>query len=314
MLLSEFPISLIRLYSFPGMGASAFGKMCAPAGPRAPRPAKAGPAALRAAAGLRPAVGRGGGPVAILPKTCYNTPGKQVVAVQYEAVEQARFLSRPNRFIAQVELSGRVETVHVKNTGRCRELLVPGATVYLAPGHSPNRKTRYDLIAVEKGPLLINMDSQAPNAVAREALPRLLPQLSLLRPETVFGTSRFDFYAEASLHHWFIEVKGVTLEENGVARFPDAPTARGARHLRELCRAVDQGYRALALFVIQMKGVVRFEPNARTDPGFAQALEEAAAHGVQLLAVDCRVAPDTLQADAPVPIWLGGRPLPPFCP
>ncbi len=230
--------------------------------------------------------------------------GKRGITMEYGTVEKARFLARPNRFIARVELHGKVETVHVKNTGRCRELLVPGATVYLAEGKNPTRKTRYDLIAVEKGSLLINMDSQAPNAAAKEALPRLIPGLTLLRPETVYGDSRFDFYAEAGEARGFIEVKGVTLEEDGVARFPDAPTQRGEKHLRELMRAVREGYRAMALFVVQMKGVTRFEPNAATDPAFAAALREAAANGVQVLAVDCLVTPNSMALDREVPVRL----------
>lgn len=231
---------------------------------------------------------------------------------EYPTVCAGRFLARPNRFIAQVELNGSVETVHVKNTGRCRELLVPGAAVTLAEGANPARKTRYDLIAVEKqtpaGPLLINMDSQAPNRVAAELLPSLLPDLTLLRPETTYGASRFDFYAEtASGPRWFVEVKGVTLEENGIARFPDAPTQRGAKHLRELARAVSEGYQAAVLFLIQMTGPTRFKPNDATDPAFGQALWEAAAAGVHVWAYDCRVTPSTLTPGAPVPVELGVR-------
>lgn len=215
-----------------------------------------------------------------------------------------RFLDRPNRFIAHVDIAGRGSQVcHVKNTGRCRELLIPGARVYVEECQNPARKTKYDLIAVEKGKLLINMDSQAPNKAAAEAIPRLLPGISLLRPETVWGSSRFDFYAETQEgEKWFIEVKGVTLEENGTARFPDAPTQRGAKHLRELCRCVEQGFHAAVLFVIQMKGVERFEPNAKTDPEFARALRQAAEAGVRILAYDCLVAPDSMVIDAPVEI------------
>ncbi len=227
----------------------------------------------------------------------------------YPAVCPAVFLARPNRFIARVELDGREETVHVKNTGRCRELLLPGARVTLARSDNPARKTRYDLIAVEKptpaGPLLINMDSQAPNRVAAELLPRLLPDLTLLRPETVYASSRFDFYAEtAGGARWFVEVKGVTLEEHGVARFPDAPTQRGARHLRELAAAHAQGYETAVLFLIQMTSPTRFEPNAATDPAFAAALADAAAAGVHVWAWDCLVTPDTLQPGRPVPVFL----------
>lgn len=225
--------------------------------------------------------------------------------MKYRKVLPGVFLRRPNRFIAHVEADGETRICHVKNTGRCRELLVPGAKVWLEESANPARKTKYDLIAVEKGSLLINMDSQAPNRAAREFLPGLLPGLTLLRPETVWGNSRFDFYAEtAAEERWFIEVKGVTLEEQGVARFPDAPTERGAKHLRELCRCVDEGFRAAVLFVIQMKGPALFEPNAATDPAFAKALRDAEKHGVEVFAYDCLVTPDSMTIDQPVPVRL----------
>lgn len=224
----------------------------------------------------------------------------------YERVVKGKFLARPNRFIAQVEINGQVETCHVKNTGRCRELLVQGAAVYLAESGNPKRKTCFDLIAVEKGERLINMDSQAPNKAAAEYLPSLLPGLTLLRPETSFGSSRFDFYAEAGEEKWFIEVKGVTLEEDGVVLFPDAPTQRGVKHIHELCAALEAGYRAMALFIVQMADVCYFTPNARTHPAFAQALEEAQAKGVILHAVDCLVTPSSLTARRPVEIRLAG--------
>lgn len=233
--------------------------------------------------------------------------------MEYGNVLPGRFLSRPNRFIAQVEIAGEPCVCHVKNTGRCQELLVPGAAVYMEESSNPARKTKYDLIAVEKqterGKLLINMDSQAPNRAAKEAIPHLLPGLTLLRPETVFGNSRFDFYAEAkgadgALERWFIEVKGVTLEENGVARFPDAPTQRGAKHLRELCRCVEEGYHAAVLFLIQMKGVALFEPNGATDPEFAAALRRAAAQNVEIWARDCLVTPGSMRLDKPVRVRL----------
>ena len=222
----------------------------------------------------------------------------------YETIIPGKFLARPNRFIAHVETAAGLQVCHVKNTGRCRELLVPGATVYVEESRNPARKTKYDLIAVEKGDLLINMDSQAPNKVAAEYLPRLLPGLTLLRSETTFGSSRFDFYAEAGGERWFIEVKGVTLEEQGAALFPDAPTERGVKHLQELCRCVDQGYRACVLFVVQMKGVRYVAPNQATHPEFAQALRAAAARGVRVEAVDCLVTPDTLAPDQPVEVRL----------
>ena len=222
----------------------------------------------------------------------------------YPSVCPGRFISRPNRFIARVELNGVEHTVHVKNTGRCRELLTPGATVYLAESDNPARKTRYDLIAVEKGPLLINMDSQAPNRVFGEAAARLFPGLTHLKPETVYEDSRFDFYLEAAGRPAFVEVKGVTLEDAGHARFPDAPTQRGIKHLEGLCRAVEAGYDAFVCFVIQMKGVHAFSPNDLTHPAFGQALRRAEACGVKLMAYDCQVTPNTLILDQPVPILL----------
>ena len=219
----------------------------------------------------------------------------------YHDIHPARFLARPNRFIAQVELDGRVETVHVKNTGRCRELLLPGCTVYLEGSASPARKTRYDLVAVEKvrpglPPLFINMDAQAPNKVfaqwmeAGQGEALGLPRPTLLRPEKTWGNSRFDFYWELSeagrSRQGFVEVKGCTLEENGLALFPDAPTQRGVKHLRELmaCRAA--GYEAAVCVVIQMTGMTAFSPNERTHPEFGAALREAAAAGVKVLAVE----------------------------
>lgn len=227
--------------------------------------------------------------------------------MQYQSVVPGRFLSRPNRFIARVLLDGAEEVVHVKNTGRCRELLVPGATVYLAPGENPNRKTRYDLIAVEKGSLLVNMDSQATNRVFGEwaGAGQFRAGLTLLRPETVWGNSRFDFYWEdAAGHKGFVEVKGVTLEENGHARFPDAPTLRGVKHLEELALCRAEGYEAAVCFVLQMGGMTDFAPNDATHPAFGEALRRAAAHGVEVLAMECAVTPDSLTIAAPVSVRL----------
>lgn len=227
--------------------------------------------------------------------------------MEYTTIQEARFLTRPNRFVARVALNGAEETVHVKNTGRCRELLVPGTTVYLTPGSNPNRKTRYDLIAVEKGPLLVNVDSQATNRVFGEWAQsgQFRPGLTLLRPETVWGNSRFDFYWEAADgRKGFVEVKGVTLEENGHARFPDAPTQRGVKHLEELLQCRVQGYEAAVCFVLQMSGMVDFAPNDVTHPAFGQALRRAAAGGVEVLAVECRVTPGSLVMDKPVPVCL----------
>lgn len=225
--------------------------------------------------------------------------------MQYGTMKQGRFLRRPNRFIAQVEIDGREETCHVKNTGRCRELLVPGAEVYCAVSDNPKRKTRYDLITVKKGPYLINMDSQAPNLAVGEWLRAGgLGPAEVVRPEQRFGQSRFDFYLERAGKPMFLEVKGVTLEENGVCRFPDAPTERGARHLRELIRAKEQGYDAGVLFVIQMSPVKWLEPNDQTDPEFGKALREAAAAGVLVLAMDCRIGIDTMEIGMPVEVRL----------
>lgn len=226
--------------------------------------------------------------------------------MRYQQVTAGTFLSRPNRFVAQVELPSGVETVHVKNTGRCRELLVPGAAVYLQECGSPARKTRYDLIAVEKGRLLVNMDAQAPNQVFREWAEQggFTPGLTLLRPETRWGASRFDFYFEAGTRRGFIEVKGVTLEQEGHARFPDAPTERGVKHLEELTACMAEGYEAYVCFVIQMTGMKDFAPNDATHPAFGEALRRAAAAGVGVLARECRVTPDTLTVAGAVPVLL----------
>lgn len=230
----------------------------------------------------------------------------------YEHVVKATFLSRPNRFIAKVLVNEQKETVHVKNTGRCRELLISGCTVYLAGSDNPDRKTKYDLIAVEKerqgsAPLLINMDSQAPNEAASEWLPRsgLFSGQASIRREVTYGESRFDFYVEDEERKAFLEVKGVTLEDNGVALFPDAPTERGIKHLNELCRAIDDGIDAYLLLVIQMKNIHLFRPNIATHPAFAEALQMAAARGVQVLAMDCIVTPDSMTIDKPVAVDLG---------
>ncbi len=226
--------------------------------------------------------------------------------MQYDSIHAGVFLARPNRFIAHVLLDGRDTVCHVKNTGRCRELLIPGAPVYVQHCGSPGRKTAYDLIAVQKGSRLINMDAPAPNAVFGEYLAAgglgFLP--SLIRPEQTYGDSRFDFYYEHNGRRGFIEVKGVTLEENGVVRFPDAPTERGVKHLHGLMSCARAGFEAWAVFVIQMQDVLYFEPNGKTHPAFAQALREAGAAGVHLLALDCAVTPDSLRIRAPVEIRL----------
>lgn len=224
--------------------------------------------------------------------------------MEYRDVVRCRFLSRPNRFIALVELDGAETVCHVKNTGRCRELLTPGAWVYLTPGAAPGRKTAYDLIAVEKGSRLINMDAQAPNRVFGEFARTFDPQALSVRPEYRFGASRLDFCLERPDGLHLVEVKGVTLEEGGHARFPDAPTERGVKHLRELISAVEQGHRATAFFLIQMANVTDFAPNDDTHPAFGATLRRAAAAGVRIAAYDCRVTPDSLTVGSPVPVRL----------
>lgn len=226
--------------------------------------------------------------------------------MQYANVRPAVFLSRPNRFIAKVEIDGQEETVHVKNTGRCRELLIPGRTVWLEEGSNPNRKTKYDLIAVDKDGLLVNMDAQAPNKVFAEwaAAGNFVPGLTLLRPETTWGKSRFDFYWEAGARRGFVEVKGCTLEDNGYCRFPDAPTERGVKHLNELAACMEAGYEAAVCFVIQMEGMKSFSPNDATHPAFGDALRAAHAAGVQVLAVGCCVEPDRLEITHHIPVVL----------
>ena len=222
----------------------------------------------------------------------------------YDRVMEGTFLSRPNRFIAHVETAEGVEICHVKNTGRCRELLVPGAKVYLSVSSNEKRKTKCDLVAVMKGERLINMDSQAPNRAAAEAIPHLFPGLTLLYPEVRLGDSRMDFYLETKERKIYLEVKGVTLEEKGVVLFPDAPTQRGIRHLEELEKWVGPGREAVLLLVIQMKNVRYFTPNRKTHPAFGDALKKAQEAGVRIMAYDCCVTPDSMALDASVPILL----------
>ena len=226
--------------------------------------------------------------------------------MRYERIRQGIFLARPNRFVARVEVDGREEVCHVKNTGRCRELLVPGARVWLAESDNPQRKTRYDLVTVEKGARIINMDSQAPNKVFGEfaAAGRFLPGLTAVRPEFTWGDSRFDFRLEDGAGPIFVEVKGVTREEDGWVRFPDAPTERGVKHVHGLLSAVEQGYRAAVVFVIQMGDVRGFSPNDATHPAFGQALRRAAAGGVAVHAYDCRVVPGEVEIGGAVPVIL----------
>ena len=225
--------------------------------------------------------------------------------MRYNAMVPGIFLDRPNRFIAHIEIDGQVEICHVKNTGRCRELLPEGASVYCQKAENPDRKTKYDLITVKKGARLINMDSQAPNIAVGEWLARGgLGKISDVKPETTHGGSRFDFSFIKDGKKCFLEVKGVTLENEGVCAFPDAPTQRGAKHLKELTQAAKEGYGAYVLFVIQMGDVKYLHPNDGTDPAFGQALRDAAAAGVQVLAMDCKVTEDSMVIQNPVEVRL----------
>ena len=226
--------------------------------------------------------------------------------MRYTNIVEATFINRPNRFIAYCELEGETVKCHVKNTGRCKELLIPGAKVFLYVSDNPERSTKYDLIAVMKGDRLINMDSQVPNDVAAEGL-RGIPMFSdvtEIRREFRYGNSRIDIMASDAENRYLIEVKGVTLEKDGVAMFPDAPTERGAKHLRELISSKEDGYIPCVLFVIQMEGVIRFEPNRVTDPIFSDTLKEAKDSGVNVLAYTCRVTPDSLELSEPVEVLL----------
>ena len=225
--------------------------------------------------------------------------------MRYTNMIPGRFLARPNRFSAHVEIDGQTEIVHVKNTGRCRELLPVGAQVWCQRSDNPSRKTKFDLITVRKGSRLINMDSQAPNQAAKEwLLSGGLGPVENLRPETKHGDSRFDFSFTLDGKVCFLEVKGVTLETDGVCAFPDAPTERGARHLRGLTEALQEGFGGYVLFVIQMADVKYLHPNDVTDPDFGKALREAAAAGVQVLAVDCAVTEDEMTIGKFVPVHL----------
>ncbi len=227
--------------------------------------------------------------------------------MKYKNVISAVFISRPNRFIAVVNIDGKDETVHVKNTGRCKELLVSGCKVWLSVSDNPLRKTKYDLICSEKPreklpPLLINLDSQIPNNAAAEWLKRceLFSDRAIIRREYTFGSSRFDFYIEDGERKAFLEVKGVTLEKDGVASFPDAPTERGVKHLRELMECAAQGYEAYVLFVIQMKEITAFTPNDERHKEFGETLRLAQKSGVKIMAMDCIVTPDSIVIDEEV--------------
>lgn len=231
--------------------------------------------------------------------------------MKYKNIEKGRFIERPNRFIARVEINGQAETVHVKNTGRCKELLQKSCTVFLEKSDNPERKTKYDLVAVEKiregkPPLLINMDSQIPNAAAEEWLRKgnIFSENAVIRREVKYGASRFDFYIEDGARRAFLEVKGVTLENDGVSMFPDAPTERGVKHINELIKCMADGYEAYILFVIQMKEISLFTPNYQTHPEFGKALCEAERAGVKIMAVDCVVTSESIEIDSEVNVKL----------
>ena len=228
--------------------------------------------------------------------------------MRYENIKKAKFLARPNRFIAHAELDGQEVICHVKNTGRCRELLIPGeTTIYIQDhGEDAKRKTRYSLIGVEKGNLMINMDSQAPNKVVKEWIQagEFLPGITFMKPEKKYGNSRFDFYLEQGEKKIFLEVKGVTLEEDGVAMFPDAPTERGVKHIEELIACKEDGYDAYIVFVVQMAGMKVFRPNEKTQPEFGEALRKAKKHGVDIIVKNCIVTPDELKITDSLPFEL----------
>ena len=230
--------------------------------------------------------------------------------MKYKKIIDGVFLARPNRFIARVLVDGKEEVVHVKNTGRCRELLVDNAKVYLSVSDNPARKTKYDLVGVEKvtdrGVLMINMDSQIPNDAVAEWLPvsGLFSENAAFRREYTYGKSRFDFFVQDNDRKAFIEVKGVTLENDGVVSFPDAPTERGIKHVEELISACENGYDSYIVFVVQMKGVTEFRPNAQRHPQFAQVLRKAQSSGVKIIAVDCIVTPDEMKIDAQIKVNL----------
>lgn len=231
--------------------------------------------------------------------------------MKYKNIKSGIFIERPNRFIAKVLIDGNEETVHVKNTGRCKELLIKGTTVYLEASEKTSRKTKYDLIAIEKicgdnNKILINMDSVAPNEAAFEWIPKsgIFSENAIVKREVFFGESRFDLYVCDGERQAFIEVKGVTLEKNGKAMFPDAPTERGIKHLSSLIKSISEGYEAYVLFVIQMKGIHSFEPNDETHRDFGDALRNAAKAGVRILARDCIITPDSMTIDKEIQIKL----------
>lgn len=224
--------------------------------------------------------------------------------MRYGEILPAEFIERPNRFIARVRLRGEEVICHVKNTGRCRELLQSGARVWLERGVNPKRKTAYDLVAVEKGARLVNMDAQAPNKIFGEWAMNWESGILRIRLEVTFGDSRLDFLLETEQGRHYVEVKGVTLEKNGHTQFPDAPTERGVKHLQALMRAVEQGHRATVFFVVQMADVLDFSPNDETHPAFGEMLRLAAKSGVQIQAYSCYVTPEEVTIDRPIPVLL----------
>ncbi len=226
--------------------------------------------------------------------------------MKYKNIKKGIFLERPNRFIAHVEIDGVTEVCHVKNTGRCRELLLPGTDVYVQQSDNPNRKTGFDLISVIKGSRHINMDSQVPNKLVQEWLEKgnLFKDITLIKPESRYKNSRFDFYVQTKENKIFIEVKGVTLEENNIVLFPDAPTERGVRHINELVESLQDGYKAYIIFVIQMKDVDYFMPNELTHKEFADTLKSAYEKGVKILALDCVVEEDFIEIEKQVEVRL----------
>lgn len=227
--------------------------------------------------------------------------------MRYDNIHKGKFLSRPNRFIANVEIDGKAEVCHVKNTGRCKELLVEGCTVWLEHSDSESRKTAFDLVAVEKGDRLINMDSQAPNKAVGEWLREKMPfgEGFSVYPEKKYGNSRFDFYLESQDRKIFMEVKGCTLEKDGVVLFPDAPTLRGVKHIEELSHCLDEGYESYIMILVQMSDVKYFTPNYDTHPEFGAALEKASRKDVKILCYDCNVTHDSMTVGKPVKVKLG---------
>ena len=224
----------------------------------------------------------------------------------YENVQAGIFHERPNRFIALVEIGGKIEECHVKNTGRCKELLIPGVTVYVQEQNKPSRKTKYDLISVKKGNRIINMDSQVPNKVVFDWIVEGngFKEMNQKKKKKTYGNSRFDIYLESPKKKVFIEVKGVTLENDDIAMFPDAPTLRGIKHINELTKAIEEGYECYVIFVIQMESITKFKPNDVTHPEFGQALREAKEKGLNIMAYECRVKPDRIKMGSPVSIEL----------